>query len=98
MDVMWMWRGGVRWIQWGRDVDMGGGDYKYVHNKPESEFLTGQAEHLRSCEHLGSCLAMDGSMMKSSMYLNADSSPPMSTLHPPDVIHDTVSFRKYASF
>ena len=41
-----------------------GGDFcpticKYVRNKPESEFLTGQAEYWSSCEHLGSCLAME---------------------------------------
>ena len=40
----------------GREVDVGGvvPDYKYVHNKPESEFLTGQAEYSQSCERLGS--------------------------------------------
>ena len=30
----------------------------YVHNEPENEFPTGQAEYLESCEHLGSCLVM----------------------------------------
>ena len=52
----------------GREVVVGGAvpDYKYVHNKPESEFLTGQVEYSRSCERLGSCLAMEHSMMKSS--------------------------------
>ena len=33
----------------GREVDMGEvgvPDYKYVRNKPESEFITGQAEYL----------------------------------------------------
>ena len=32
----------VRWTQGGRKVDIGRAvpDYKYVHNKPESEFLT----------------------------------------------------------
>ena len=30
----------------GREVDMGGvPDYKFMHNKLESEFLTGQAEY-----------------------------------------------------
>ena len=29
-------------------------DFKYGHNKPESEFLTGQAEYSQSCERLGS--------------------------------------------
>ena len=39
----------------GREVDVGGAvpDYKYVRNKPESGFLTGQAEYSRSCERLG---------------------------------------------
>ena len=52
----------------GREVDVGGAvpDYKYVRNKPESGFLTGQAEYSRSCERLGSCLATERSMMKSS--------------------------------
>ena len=52
----------------GREVDVGGAvpDYKYGRNKPESEFLTGQAEYSRSCEHLGYCLATECSMMKSS--------------------------------
>ena len=49
---------------------MGGGgavpNYKYKCNKPESEFLTGQVEYLWSCERLGSCLAVEHSMMKSS--------------------------------
>ena len=34
-------------------------DYKYVFNKPESEFLTRQVEYLRSCERLRSCLLDD---------------------------------------
>ena len=53
----------------GREVDVGGAvpDYKYVRNKSESEFLTGQAEYSRSCECLGSCLVTERSMMKSSM-------------------------------
>ena len=52
----------------GREVDVGGvvPDYKYGHNKPESEFLTGQAEYSWSYERLGSCLAVERSMMKSS--------------------------------
>ena len=55
----------VRWTQGG---DRGGTvpDYKYVCNKPESEFFTVQAEYSRSCERLGSCLAMEHSKMKSS--------------------------------
>ena len=52
----------------GREVDVGGAvpDYKYVRNKPESGFLTDQAEYSWSCERLGSCLATEHSMMKSS--------------------------------
>ena len=38
-------------------------DYKYVCNKPESEYMYSQ-----SCERLGSCLAMQRLMMKSSTY------------------------------
>ena len=51
--IMWMTLGGRRW---------GGGmvpDYKYVHNKPESEFHTAQAEYSQSCERQGSCLATE---------------------------------------
>ena len=53
------------------DVKLAGGggevavpDYKYVHKKPESEFCTGQAEYLLSCERLEFCLVTEGSMMK----------------------------------
>ena len=56
----------------GREVDMGGGggavpDYKYGRNKPESEFLTGQAEYSLSRERLGPCLAVERSMKKSRL-------------------------------
>ena len=41
---------GKAWEHLLHDVDMGGGgggpDYKYMRNKPESGFLTGQAEYL----------------------------------------------------
>ena len=54
----------------GHEVDIGGGgavpDYKYVCNKPDRGFLTGQAEYSRSCESLGSCLVTERSIMKSS--------------------------------
>ena len=53
----------------GREVDVGEAvpDHKYRRNKPESEFLTGQAEYSRSCERLGSCVATElSSMMESS--------------------------------
>ena len=66
-------------------------DYKHGLNKPESEFLTSQAEYSWSCKCLGSCLVVERSMMKSSMlfhvYSSAGPSPPMSTSHSPDVIH-----------
>ena len=49
-------------VGWG-----GGSTYnKYVHNKPESEFCTCQAEYSPSCEHLEFCLAMERSMIKFS--------------------------------
>ena len=53
----------------GYEADVGGGvpDYKYGHNKPESEFLTVQVEYSQSCERLGSCLVTERSLMKSSM-------------------------------
>ena len=64
----------------GREVDIGGPlpDYKYVHNKSESELLTRQAEYSQSCQHQGSCLATEHSMIKSSTsfhVFNADPSP-----------------------
>ena len=68
-------------------------DYKYIHNKPESEFLTCQEEYSQFCERLGSCLATECSKMKSSKLLHVHvvfecgPFPPTSTLHPPDVIH-----------
>ena len=80
----------------GRKVDVGGvvphvPNYKYGLNKPESEFLTSQAEYSWSCKCLGSCLAVERLMTKSStlfhVYSSADPSPPTSTLRPPDVIH-----------
>ena len=71
----------------GRKVDVGGvvPDYKYVRNKTESEFLTGQAEYSRSCERL----AMERSMIKSStlFYIfECGPLPPTSTSRPPDII------------
>ena len=76
----------------GREVDVGGEvpNFKYGRNKPESEFLTGQAEYSRSCECLGSCLAMERSMMKSSTLFHVFDGgplPPTSTSRPPDIIH-----------
>ena len=66
-------------------------DFKYGRNKPESEFLTGQAEYSQSCERLGSCLVIERSMMKSSTLFHVFDGgpllPPTSTSHPPDVIH-----------
>ena len=57
-------------------------DYKYMRNKPKSEFLTGKAEYSPSCEYLGSWLATEHLMRKSStLFLNVDPSP----LRPPHV-------------
>ena len=56
-------------------------DYKYTRNKPESELPTLQAEYSRSCECLESCLAMEGSMMKSSTLFHVIECDP----HPPYV-------------
>ena len=59
-------------------MDMGGGGdaQLQVHaNKPESKFLTDQAEYSQSCERLGSCL-VEHSMMKSSTLLKCGSLPP----------------------
>ena len=76
----------------GVDIYVGGTvpDYKYVRNKLKSEFLTGQVEYSPSCERLGSCLATECLMRKSSMctlFLNVDASPPTSTLCSSDIIH-----------
>ena len=83
--ITWMTSGG-------QEVDVGGmvPDYKYGRNKPESEFLTGQAEYSWSCERLVSCLMVERSMMKSSTLFHiveCGPYPPMSTLRPPDIIH-----------
>ena len=72
--ITWMTSGGHK-------VDVGGAvpDYKYRRNKPETEFLTCQAEYSWSCERLGFCLVVERSMMKSStlfQYSSADPSPP----------------------
>ena len=63
-------------------VDVGGTvpDYNY---KTESNFLTGQVEYSQSGECVGPCLALEHSMMKSSMLFECRPSP----LHPPHVIH-----------
>ena len=70
----------------GHEVDVGRAvpNYKYV---PQSEFLTSQVEYSILCECLGSCLAMERSMMKSSVLLNADPCPPTSNSGPPYIIH-----------
>ena len=73
----------------------GGGvmpDYKYMHNRPESEFLTAQVEYLQSCDHLVSCLETERSMMKSATVFECGSLPRpphvhlTSTSRPPHVI------------
>ena len=40
--------------------------YKFVRNKLQSEFLTGEVEYCQSRE----CLSLESSMVKSSMLLN----------------------------
>ena len=70
-------------------------NYKYGRNKPESEFLTVQAEYSESCERLGSCLVTERSMMKSSMLFHVFECGPlhlMSTSRPPH-IHLTSTWR-----
>ena len=57
-------------IRWMRSGCRGVLNYKYVHNKTEREFHTGEAEYSRSCECLGSCLVTECSKMKSSMLLH----------------------------
>ena len=60
-------------------------NYKHV---PEGECLTGQAEYSRSCVNVwGSGLATKSSMMKSSTIFECGPLPPMSTWHPPDIMH-----------
>ena len=44
-------------------------NYKYVHNKAESEFPTGQVKHLQSCERLRSCLSIDGVLDDKVQYM-----------------------------
>ena len=43
-------------------------DYKYVSNKSKGMFLDGQAEYLWSCEHMGSCLAIERSMKSRTLF------------------------------
>jgi len=53
-DIRWTWGGG------------GVPNYKNVDNKPERDCFTNQAEYSQSCDHVGSRLVMEHSMMKSS--------------------------------
>ena len=55
----------ITWCGCEMDIEVAVPDYKYVRNEPESE-----AEYLWSCEHLRSCLVMEHSIMKSSMYVH----------------------------
>ena len=73
----------MTWTQGGQAVGGAVPNYKYTCNKPESEFLTCQAEYQRSCKHLGSCLLTGCSMMKSSMSFKCGTLPQ----YQPDVIH-----------
>ena len=92
--IMWMTSIGC-----GVDIYVGGAvsDYKYVRNKPKSEFLTGQVEYSPSCERLGSCLATECLMRKSSMctlFLNVDASP----LRPPCVHLTSFTWQVFPGF
>ena len=53
----------------GRAGNMGGGwgNYRFMRNKSESEYLNSQAEHSQSHECLQSYLEIEHSLMKSSM-------------------------------
>ena len=66
------------------EVDIGGGVQLQI--PPESEFHTSQEEYTWFCEHLGSWLATECLMMKSSMLFQCGP-PPTFTSCPPDVIH-----------
>ena len=105
---------GKAWEHLSRDwcqVNVGGEvpDYKYGCNKPESEFLTGQTKYLWSgqtkyswsCECLGSCLAVERSMVKSSKLFHVFSvnpSPPLcpQCSHRPDIkaVANSLQLRK----
>ena len=74
--------------------DVGAGlvpDYKYMQNKPEIEFLTGQVEYLQSCERMDarwtSCLVSELLMMKFSTLLECGPLPSYIHLAFPDDIH-----------
>ena len=71
----------------GHEVDVGGTvpDYKYMHNKPESEVLAGQVEY-SSCERLEYCLAMECSMKSSTLFERRHLRPMYTILRPSDVI------------
>ena len=63
-------------------------NFKSLRNKPKSKFLTGNVDYSLSRECLGSCLAMERSVMKSSMLFECEPLPYLaSTSHPPDVVH-----------
>ena len=63
-NVMW---GGRRW---------GVPNYKFVCNKSEVEFLTGETGYSQSCERRGSRLVMKHWMMKSSALFECGPLPP----------------------
>ena len=74
-------------------------DYKYVHNKPESELIPSQVECLRFCEHLGFCVATKYWIVKSSTLFECKPTLPMSNSCPPDLIHDhVISVSRPSSF
>ena len=82
------------------DVGCGGQVPNYTRTSPvnpQSEFLTGQVEHSRSCECLGSCLATE-CLIKSSTLFECGPLPPTSISCPLDVIYVLSPSTFFASF
>ena len=75
----------VMWMQ--GECRGAGPNYKYVHNKLESKCSCGALAIL--CEHWGSCLVKERSMMRSSTLFECGPLPLTSTSRPLDVIHVT---------
>ena len=88
-------------VRWTRGGHRGGGVQLQVHAQYTWErVLTGPVEYSWSCERLGSCLAVEHSMMNSSTLFNVFEYrllPPASNSRPPDIIH-MVSVLRYSPF
>ena len=69
-------------VWWTQGGGRGGGvpNYKFVCNKSQSKFLTGEIKYCRSREHLGSRLS-ERSMMKSSMLFECGPLPPLTSTY-----------------